>query len=84
MNMDNKRGHFERGRWVPEIAVMINGSPVTVADIDIAIAWKPSRVNIPAGHYEKGRFVGGCFERKGDRLVCTTPGAVSIRLPLKR
>lgn len=82
--MTDERGHFERGRWVPEITAMINGSPVTVADIDIAIEWEPARVNIPVGHYEKGRFVGGCFERKGDRLVCTTPGTVSIRLPLKR
>jgi len=70
--MTDERGHFERGRWVPEIRFS--------ADLTFEHARLP---RIPVGHYEKGRFVGGCFERKGDRLVCTTPGAVSIRLPLK-
>ena len=70
--MTPERGHFERGRWVPEIRFSAN------------LVFEHARLpRIPVGHYEKGRFVGGCFERKGDRLVCTTPGAVSIRLPLK-
>jgi uncharacterized Zn-binding protein involved in type VI secretion len=81
---DDERGHFERGRWVPEITVMVNGEPIAVAGLSVSFRHEPAPApHIPVGHYEKGRFVGGCFERKGDRLVCTNPGAVSIRLPLK-
>ena len=82
--MTDERGHFEGGRWVPEITVMINGSPVVVAGLSFSFRTEPAPMPpIPIGHYEKGRFVGGCFERKGDQLVCTNPGAVSIRLPPK-
>jgi len=81
---DDERGHFERGRWVPDCFVLVNGERVPVLGVSFSGSRRPTPTPpIPVGHYEKGRFVGGCFERKGDRLVCTTPGTVSIRIPRK-